>query len=134
MRPSYSGRDGEVTVDRRAAVAPGAQLLGQVHVEVGERLQESFGMPQARTSQPRSVGGQGGHALGENRCAAVLVANLEMVWVLVSPLEARPLAEYPNAQSVFIAGRGHARPERGGSTVRQPEADGRVVEDATPGN
>ena len=57
----------------RCVVALGAQLLGEVDVEVGERLKEALWMSQSGTGEAGGVVGQFVHSVRENRCAAVQV-------------------------------------------------------------
>ena len=114
--------------DGQFAARVAAQHVREVAVEVGERLQESLGMPEPDPRDAGGVVGQRAHALRENRRAAGRVADDQVLRIFVAPLQARVVAEHPNAQAVLVAGGRHGRPHGGRRAVGQREPDGRVVE------
>ena len=57
---------GKLRSRMRCSVAAGAELLGEVAVEVGERLEEAFGVAQAHPGEAGRVLGERADAVGQD--------------------------------------------------------------------
>ena len=128
-----AGGEGQVAGRRERSVAAGAQLVGQVAVEVGEGLEEPFGMAQPHPREAGRVLGQCAEPFREDGRGPVEVLHPEVVRVLVLPLQAALVAEDADAQAVVVAGGGHAGPEPGRHVAGQLQFHRGVVEHAPPG-
>ena len=116
------------------AVAPGTQLLGEVGVEVRERLEEALRMAQPWPGEARRRRRTACSCRArESLCRRRRSRTVQMVRVLVPPFEAGEVAEDADAKPVLVTRRGHAGPQCGRGAVGQGQPDRGVVEYAPPG-